>query len=176
MDQAQDIERVIGANGNLDFGNGPAEFDSHGAVKNAIGRAQQERLCRAQPIREQPARSRIEKAGRLSSATERDTIFGVRGSEEIRAGGRSGGNRRAGSCHFGCQGVRAEFAWSKAADKFIAGEEAGVQGHVAAIASCAAEGCSKGPGVARRKNRVAENVSIFAGGTNHVLASAKPSS
>src|SRR2546422_3963113 len=86
MVQAQDIERVIGANGNLDFGNGPAEFDSRGTVKNTIGRAQQKRLCGAQPIREQPARSEIEKAGRLGSATERDTIFGVRGSEEIRAG------------------------------------------------------------------------------------------
>src|SRR6266581_4429413 len=166
MDQAQDIERVIGANGNLDFGNGPAEFDSRGTVKNAIGRAQQERLCGAQPIREQPARSEIEKASRLGSATERDTIFGVRGSEEIRAGGRSGRNRRTGSGHFGCQGVRAEFALSKAADQFIAGEEAGVQRHVAAVASCAAEGCSKGPGVALGKNRV----------TNHVLASAKPAS
>src|SRR5713101_3174842 len=91
MIQAQDIERVIGANRNLDFGNGPAEFDSRGTVKNTIGRAQQERSCGAQPIREQPARSEIEKAGRLGSATERDTIFGVRGSEEIRAGGEAEG-------------------------------------------------------------------------------------
>src|SRR6266446_10940022 len=84
--ETKQIQSVVSAKRNINTGHGPAEFDPCGAVKHAVGRGEKQRLCRSQPVREQPAGTQIEEARGLDSATKWDAVFGIRSGDEIRTG------------------------------------------------------------------------------------------
>src|SRR5438874_2365217 len=86
----QDIYSVIGSNGNLNAGWGPAKFDSCGAVKHAVRGAQKDQLGGAQPVGKQQTGAQVEEGRGFRPDSEWEAVFGVGCANEICARGRSG--------------------------------------------------------------------------------------